>query len=258
MGQSIIQSKKEIAMNTRISIIISIVLLVSLLLYACGIRVIQGSGRIQSEQREVSDFTGVNFTGLGELTIIQGETEGLTIETDDNLLPYITSTVSGGTLTIGFDNNSWLPVLRPTQSIRYTLTVKTLNDLELSGAGTVYAEQLTADSLMLTNSGAGEVTIDQLAAGELSVTLSGAGTVELAGQATTQTVEMSGLGNYQAGELESQSANLTLSGAGNATVWVNEQLDATLSGVGSIEYYGSPQTNASSSGVGSVQSLGDK
>jgi hypothetical protein len=245
-------------MNTRTPIIMSIIVLMSLLLYACGIGISQGSGRISSEEREVSDFTGVNFTSYGELTIIQGESEALTIETDDNLLPYITSTVSRGTLTIGFDNDSWLPLLRPTQSIRYTLTVRTLDNLEMSGAGTVYAEQLTTDSLTLSNSGAGEVTIDQLTVGELSVTLSGAGTIEVAGQATTQTVEMSGLGNYQAGDLESQVANLILSGAGNATIWVNEQLDATLSGVGSIEYYGSPQANTSSSGIGSVQSLGDK
>jgi hypothetical protein len=232
--------------------------LVALLLSACGLRVINGSGEVITESRPVSDFTAVDFSGFGEVTLVQGEDEGLTIETDDNLLPYIQTTVSRGTLTIGMDDGVMTPLLRPTQSIRYELTVKTLNALELSGAGTVQAEQLTADSLTLTESGAGEITIAELTASDVSVEMSGAGRVDLAGQVTRQTVEMSGLGSYEAGDLESQTAQISLSGAGEATVWVSEQLDAELSGAGSINYYGAPQVSSDSSGIGRVESLGDK
>jgi hypothetical protein len=245
-------------MKTRLPLMVFITLLLVLLIGACAIKVTQGSGRIRSETRDVSDFTAVNFSAYGELTIIQGESEGLTIETDDNILPYVESTVSGATLTLDFDDGSWIPLAQPTNSINYILTVKTLTDLDLSGAGTVHSEQLTAENLTLRESGAGTITIDQLTADDLSVDISGAGTIELAGQVTRQTVEMSGLGSYEAGDLESQEATITLSGAGSATVWTHEQLDATLTGAGSISYYGAPQTNASSSGIGSVKSLGDK
>lgn len=245
-------------MKTRLPMISTIALVVVLLCTACGLQVINGSGQISSETRTVSDFTAVDFSGFGELTLVQGDTEALTIETDDNLLPYLKTTVSRGTLSIGFDDGIWFPILRPTRSIRYTLTVKTLTTLDLSGAGTVEAAALTADHLTLAESGAGQITIDQLTANDVTVTMSGAGTVELAGQVTKQTVEMSGLGNYQAGDLASETARITLSGAGAATVWVSEQLDAEMSGAGSISYYGSPQTNASSSGIGNLNSLGDK
>jgi len=244
-------------MNTRLPIILSILLLTQLL-SACGIRAVNGSGTIITESRPVSDFTAVDFSGFGELTIVQGETEALTIETDDNLLPYLKTTVSRGTLTIGFDDGIWLPIIRPTASIRYQLTVKTLTALELSGAGTVEAVQLTADMLTLTESGAGQITIDQLTATDVTVDMSGAGTMELAGQVSQQSVELSGLGDYQAGDLVSETATVTLSGAGEATVWVTEQLDAEISGAGTIRYYGSPQTNTESSGIGKVESLGDK
>lgn len=245
-------------MNMRIKLIFTTALLVALLLSACGLRVITGSGNVVTEERPVSDFTAVNFTGFGELTLVQGETTALTIETDDNLLPYIETTVSQGTLTIGFDDGISIPLLRPTQSLRYQLTVNTLTALDLSGAGTVAATTLTADDLTLVESGAGQITIDNLTADAITVEMSGAGSVDLAGEVTSQTVELSGLGTYEAGDLASQTAQVTLSGAGEATVWVSEQLDAEMSGAGTISYYGSPQLTADSSGIGKIQHLEGK
>jgi hypothetical protein len=242
-------------MNTRLHRIL-ITLVGALLLSACGLRTINGSGNIRSESRPVSDFSAVDFSGFGELTLVQGESEALTVETDDNLLPYIKTRVSGGILTISIDDG--LSMLRPSKSIRYQLTVKTLKAFDLSGAGTVESDQLSADQLTLTESGAGQITIHSLTANTLIVDMSGAGAVELAGKVTSQTVDLSGLGNYQAGDLASQQAKVGLSGAGEATVWASEQLDADLSGAGTVNYYGSPQTNNSSSGIGSVHRLGDK
>ena len=233
-------------------------LLVSLLISACGLQVINGSGTIITEARPVNDFTRINFTGFGELTLVQGDSEALTIQADDNILPYIKTTVSGETLTIRFDEPGWTPLLRPTDSIRYQVTVKSLTHLDLSGAGTVTATDLTADQLTLVESGAGEIAIANLTANAITVAMSGAGSVDLAGAVTAQTVELSGLGAYHAGDLASQTAQVTLSGAGEATIWVSEQLDAEMSGAGTIRYYGSPQTTTSSTGIGSVQHLGDK
>jgi hypothetical protein len=249
--------KEERIMNIRFLIMLS-ALLATLLLTACGIWVINGSGNVVVQERPVSDFTAVNFTGFGELTVVQGEREALTVETDDNLLPYIKTTVSGGTLTISFDERGWMPIVRPTDSIRFQLTVKRLTHLNLSGAGTVEATALTADHLTLVESGAGRITVADLSADEVTVEMSGAGSIDLAGAVTRQTVEMSGLGEYQAGELASETAEVTLSGAGEVTVWVSDQLDAEMSGAGSIRYYGSPRVSTDSSGVGNVQNLGDK
>lgn len=248
-------------MSTRLHtflITLLITLLMALLLSGCGIRAVNGSGNIITESRPVSDFTAVNFSGFGKLTIVQGETEALTIETDDNLLPYIKTAVRGGTLTIGFDDGIWLPLLRPTASIHYQLTVKTLAALDLSGAGTIEAAQLAADKLTLSESGAGQITVAQLNATEVTVEMSGAGAMNLTGQVVRQNVDLSGLGDYQASDLASANATVTLSGAGEATVWVTERLDAEISGAGTIRYYGSPQTTADSSGIGKVERLGDK
>lgn len=220
------------------------------------------SGETAGATREVSGFTAVDLSSYGDLTIIQGETEGLAIDADADVLPHITATVRNGKLIIGFEDNrffrfpAWF--MRSNPTIRYTLNVKELESVDLSGAGTVLAERLTAGDLELSDSGAGKITIKQLTANDLNIRLSGAGAIEVVGQVDSQTVNLSGLGEYRAGDLESRQADVNLSGAGSATLWVHEQLDATLSGAGSIRYYGSPQANTTSSGVGEVRSLGDK
>lgn len=258
-------------MNTRMKTIFVATLLVTSLLSACGIgmrrgsgyfisdrQAVRGSGHVVSEPRAVSDFRAVNFNSLGKLTLVHGDTESLTIETDDNLLPYIKTAVSQGTLTIELGENGQDPLLRPTGEIRYMLTVKNLMAFDLSGAGMVESAGLTADQLTLRESGAGEIKINQLKVNQLAVEMSGAGTVDLTGQVMQQTVEMSGVGNYRAGGLKSQTAKVMLSGTGTATVWVQEELESELSGMGTINYYGSPQTHAAASGIGTLQSLGNK
>lgn len=238
--------------------VVACTLLLALVLSACGLRVVNGSGHVVSEQRAVSNFTALDFNGLGELTLVHGDNESLTIETDDNLLPYITTTVNQGRLTISLGKDRSVPLLRPSRSIRYTLTVRALSVLDMSGAGTIASSKLTADQLTVRESGAGAIRIDQLTANDIAVEMSGAGKVSLSGVVAHQIVEMSGLGSYEAGSLKSQTAKVTLSGTGTATVWVQEMLDSDLSGMGTINYYGSPRTDASASGIGTLQHLGSK
>ena len=59
-------------------------------------------------------------------------------------------------------------------------------------------------------------------------------------------------------DLRSQNADIHISGAGNATVWVEEELDANISGAGSVDYFGKPEVSKNVSGVGSVNGRGDK
>jgi hypothetical protein len=81
---------------------------------------LDGSGKIITENRDVSGFDKVDLQSIGNLTIVQGTEESLTIKADDNLLPYITTEVFNGTLEIGMKPNL---SFNPTQSIEYELVV---------------------------------------------------------------------------------------------------------------------------------------
>ena len=232
----------------------TILIAIVLLLCACGLRAVRGSGKLVTESRDASNFDRVSLGGSGKVILIQGETESLTIETDRNVMRYVTSEVRGGTLVLGTKIGA---IVRPTR-LRFTVSVKDLAGLTVSGSGDITAERVDTERLQIKVSGSGDLRIDALTAQEVAVRISGSGDVELAGEVTEQEVTISGSGKYRSGDLRSETVALTISGAGDATLWTTESLDARLTGSGSASYYGNPRTDVSSSGSGKVKGLGDK
>ncbi|MBI4672111.1 MAG: DUF2807 domain-containing protein [Chloroflexi bacterium] len=223
-----------------------------------GVNVTRGSGNVVTETRAVSGFNSVTLAGFGDLNITQGETESLMIQAEDNILPYITTEVKDDVLTIGLKSGINNVSLSPTNPVKFELAVKTLNSIQLAGAGNITTSALKSETLNLTTSGAGSLNMQQLQVKQLEVVVSGAGSVTLAGSSDTQTASLTGLGSYNAGDLQSQRASVTISGAGSATVWAKESLTAQISGAGSISYYGEPQVSQSVNGLGSVKNFGTK
>lgn len=216
---------------------------------------IVGSGTIVSESRPASGVERVVLAGEGRLIIAQDGNESLITETDNNLLEYIETSVEDNTLTIrtrsGVD-------IGPTNGVVYRLSVVEVTAVELSGAGSVEGAELSASALELVLSGVGDFTISGLAAEALAVELSGTGSITVDGVTQTQTVDVSGLGEYVAAELRSEEAEVSARGAASATVWVTTTLDITADDSGSASYYGSPQTTQQQNGLGSITALGDK
>jgi hypothetical protein len=102
-------------------------------------------------------------------------------------------------------------------------------------------------------SGSGNVEAEDINTDELAVTIGGAGDVEIRGSADSQEVEISGSGEYRAGDLESKEATIDVRGSGLATVNVSDELEAEVSGSGSVEYIGDPMVQQEVSGAGEVR-----
>lgn len=201
--------------------------IVVVLTTACN--VIPGSGRAVTESRDVTGFTTIDLSAVGDVTVETGAEDSLTVEADDNVLPNLTSEVQNGTLTLG--NKPGLR-LRSQTPIRYRVTVTRLDGLILSGSGTMTAENLTADAL----------TTD----------ISGSGVVVVGGAAKTQTIKVSGSGRHDASRLTTERVNATVSGSGEVLVDVSGELTVDISGSGTVTYSGSPKVTESISGSGRV------
>lgn len=240
-------------MNNRIWVKIFLLVGAGFLLSVC--QLVTGSGDNVTETREVSNFDRINLEGSGEVVIVQSGEESLVIEADANLLPNVTSEVSGGTLTLALESgNSGIF----SSKITYKVGVDDLVGASIEGSGDITAESLETDSLDVDISGSGEVKIDNLTAEELATVIEGSGNAQLAGEVEQQTIDIAGSGKYSASDLKSDSATVTIGGSGKAIVWAMETLNATIDGSGSVDYYGSPSVNASESGSGSVNSRGEK
>lgn len=228
---------------------------VMLLISACGIIPTFGSRNLITESRDVSGFNRVEFSGGGSAEIIQDGTEALTVETDDNVMPYITSEVRGGTLYLGLD--SGLRSILPSR-LHFTLHVKDLAAINTSGSWDIVSESLQSAKMTIFISGSGKVGILALTVDDLRASVSGSGELDLSGEAGKQDINISGSGKVLAGDLRSLTATVRISGSGDVTVWVTDTLTGNISGNGNINYYGTPQVSFDQSGSGSIHSLGKK
>ena len=61
---------------------------------------VQGSGKIVKQNREVGHFTAFATSVSGNVEIRQGTTEGVIVETDDNLQALVETVVENGTLRV--------------------------------------------------------------------------------------------------------------------------------------------------------------
>lgn len=236
---------------------------------------VAGSGNIVDQDIDVSSFNRVTLEGFGDVYIEQGQTESLSVETDDNIIPLLDIRVEGSDLRLGVKRGV---DVNPSQSIIYNLTVKDLKGLTVAGSGDFYVEPVNTNTLAISIPGSGDISIEELIADNLSMDLDGSGSITLEsvevktvdtsiqgsgdvsieGKANTQEVRVNGSGNYLAGDLETDTTEIGVLGSADVTVWVNDELTVSVNGSGNIQYYGEPRVDQTGVGSADITSLGEK
>jgi hypothetical protein len=207
------------------------ILALGTVLFGCfGGEWIRGSGNVTTESRTVTGFTDIEISGSGKLIVEQGDSEALSITTDDNLMEYIAADVQGSKLTLG---PKGLVSLRPSDSITYKLSVKNLKSVGISGDVTAEMTGIRTESLL--------------------VAVSGSGDIRISGTAEAQKIAVSGSANYEAEGFNTKDAAISISGSGKAVLAVSDNLDVRVSGSADVEYIGSPHVTESISGSGTVR-----
>lgn len=236
----------------RNAILLSIQL--SLVMAACSLLPVRGSGEVVSRTTGLSDFNRVVFSGTGELLLVQSGVRSLTVEADDNLMNRIEAEVRGGTLFLRHDES-----ISPSRRIRFHLSVQELIGLDVSGIAAAEAGVINTERLDIHISGESSLVLEALKAQYLTLEISGPSEVEFVdgGEVDEQVIVINGPGAFRAPGLYSQSVELSINGPGRATVWASDSLDIAVSGIGIVDYYGSPQVTQSSSGNVQINSLGN-
>jgi hypothetical protein len=231
---------------------------VSVLDFVKNGKTIRASNTVMSETREASGFTAIDMRTAGRVVISQGESESLSIRGSDNVVPLVKTSVQDGVLVIEMDEIIIVTDMKESNALTFTIGVKDLSALTVSGVGDVKMDGLAASRFKLDMSGAGRIDISGLSVDSLSLTLSGAGDVTLSGEAASADILFSGAGVIDAADLKVQTADINLKGLGNATIWVTETLTGSISGAGNVEYSGNPKTDFKTTGLGVFKSLGSK
>jgi len=200
-----------------------------LLLNGCHWVGVEGNGKITTENRPVENFTKLEADGAFEVTWKAGPTASLAITTDENLMEYIRTRLSGDTLRI-----EWIKPLRGTHGIKVHVAAPQLAAAELNGAVRLNASNLSGAEFILVANGATRVV--------------------LTGTVNAMSAEMNGASRLEAEELATRAIELSISGAGRAEVNATDALKVDISGAGKVTYVGEPKTiQREISGAGSIR-----
>jgi hypothetical protein len=215
---------------------------------------VQGSGKIVKQSRNLAHFTGINLNLPGDLVLKLGNTESITIETDDNVLPAIESVIEDGVLRIR-------PVKRNTnlhtKHLKIIVTAKSIDRLALSGSGSIESDALKGGKLNVDIGGSGSIDVKGIDAEALAVSLGGSGDLKSgAGKVNSLSVAIGGSGDVDLGRVQSNDASVSVAGSGEAIVWARAGLSVTIAGSGDVSYYGDPKVSKSVVGSGEVERIG--
>lgn len=177
---------------------------------------VRGSGRVSEERHRFAGLTGVELATRGELEIRLGDDEGLQVSAEDNLHEHLALTTAGGTLRI--DTRSGVN-LRPSRPIRYTLTAREIDFIELSSSGNARAPVLRTDRLELRLNSSGDLSVGSIQAGSVDISVNSSGDLSVDGvQADAVDVRMRSSGDVEMHDLRAASLTVGISSSGDVRI----------------------------------------
>jgi hypothetical protein len=209
---------------------ITIVLLAGSVILIAGCRLpgIRGNGHIKTDERSVGAFANVDAGGVFEIEWQNGS-PALRITTDENLLPYIENDISGATLRLRIREHVW-----PTHGIKVVISSPTRAGAKIRGAVKLIASKLSGPAFAVESKGASEISLD--------------------GKIDRLLVDMTGASQLSADGLQTKTAEISTTGAGDADITVSETLKVVITGAEKVTYYGNPvPIQKSITGAGSVR-----
>jgi len=198
---------------------------------------IEGNGNLVTRTVSVQPFTQLKASGVYELKLAQGGTEGVKIEADENLQDLFTVKNEGNKLVIDMKKTDNVN-LKLKNKIKIYVTFKNLNNLELSTVGNVLSEEkLAFDDLKLESKSVGNVDLN-FTANKLNVKNNSVGNVKLKGKAESAVFVNNGVGNLEAGDFVVQTLNIENTGVGNAEVNAEKECKIKDSFLGKVRNKG--------------------
>jgi hypothetical protein len=195
---------------------------------ACHLPGVRGNGHMKTEERPVGAFANIDAGGAFDIEWQNGS-PALRVTTDENLLPHIENNVSDDTLHLRTREHVW-----PTHGIKVVISSPTRTGAKIRGAVKLTAKQLSGQTFALESKGAAEVSLD--------------------GNIDRLLVDMTGASQLTADGLQTKTAEISTTGAGDADVAVTDTLKVVITGAGKVSYTGNPATiDKRITGAGSIQ-----
>lgn len=202
-------------------------------------KTVKGNGEMTTETRTVGSYNAISVAGFFDVMLIAGEEGELTIEGESNLLEFIETEVSGGTLKIKVENKQNLKTSWG-KDIRIIVPFRDIERVSLSGSGEIMSNDLIkATTFEVSVSGSGDVTLE-VEANRTQSRVTGSGDLSLKGFTRDHDLKVTGSGDIDAGRFIAENVDAQVTGSGDIRVACEKSIKARVTGSGDIEYVGNP------------------
>lgn len=216
-----------------------------------NIETIHGNGSVTTDTRNVSQTSRIASHGSFDVAIVYGTSPSVKVEADANLLPYILTDVEDGRLEIHTKDHV---SLSSDHAIKVYVTTDKIEEVKLSGSGNVTSDSKLQSSgnMKFGISGSGDIALD-INAPSVESSISGSGNISLSGETRDSKITITGNGDYKSGNLQSENAEVHITGSGNVHVAASVKLNVHITGSGDVIYKGSPSIEQHITGSGNIK-----
>ncbi len=221
---------------------------------SCGYREkVQGNGNTITESRTVNSFKGIQLSGSMNVHLIKGADRAVTIEGEENILPYVETFVNDGKLIVKYRDNV---NINTREDVVVNVTVSELEEIEVTGSGDITGENKFSnnDEIKVEVTGSGNIKLE-LDAPAVEASITGSGDIDLSGNTKNIKCSTTGSGEIDASELKAENATVRTLGSGSIRVFASVKLDATINGSGDIAYKGGGSVSSKINGSGTVKAI---
>ncbi len=238
-------------MKYGIAILATLVIFSSCALF--GWRHIKGNGVITTHAVTISKASRIKLAGSFDVEIIQGMQTGVSVEGDENILPYILVQERDGYLVVKLkDHTSYSSDTK----LKVKVTTPQLEEVKMAGSGDIIGKGkfIGADKLKLIIAGSGNINME-VNTPTIESEIAGSGSITLIGETRDESIKIAGVGDYIADGLKAETATIRIAGSGDVKVFAAAQLDVNISGSGSVSYKGNPAIKQKIAGSGDVKRI---
>jgi hypothetical protein len=223
-----------------------------LFLSSCSVFKVVGSGKVVSDERQVSSIESISIGSSMNLIIEQSGSESIKIEAPEDIIPYITTEMVDGELQIELKPVNFMSI----RSINCFVSVKDLNAIRVSSSASVKCDNLKTENLSveMASSSKGSINVDVT---KLDLKIASSANIAISGKADLQTTIVNSSGKLDAFNLVSKDCKIEVNSSGSANINVSDNLDAKVNSSAKLNYKGSPKVNSDVSSSGSLNQVGN-
>ncbi|MHC1706004.1 MAG: head GIN domain-containing protein [Bacteroidales bacterium] len=193
----------------------------------------RGNGNITREDRPVHSFSVVVVNSGINLYLIQGQTEKVIVETDENLQSLIVTDVKDGMLNISFRKS-----VRSSHKSNVYVTFSALNVLKGNGGSDIFTEKpLHLDKLSASLNGGSDLHLE----GDfksLEIEVNGGSDAVVKGHSENADFLANGGSDINAGELTVNNCSVVANGGSDAWVNVSDKISVKALGGSDVHFSG--------------------